>query len=84
MQLLASLFIYIQLHAEPASYDWQVVKFQMRAEWRSAWTMYGVLCVPTFGDTMMPLLFANNLTIQLKVSVSTIYLQFCIKSFFKC
>ena len=49
-----------QLLAQMVSYDWQEVTFQMRAEWRSASTISGVLYVTIPGDTMMPRWCADN------------------------
>ena len=39
----------------------------MKAEWRSALTMSGVLCVMTSGEVLMLLLCVNNWDILLKV-----------------
>ena len=44
------LVIYTQLLAQMGNCDWQEVTFQMKAEWKSALTMCGVLCVMTPGE----------------------------------
>ena len=71
MQLVKS---FTQLLAQLVSYDWQEVTFQMRAEWRSASTISGVLYVTIPGGTMMPLLCADNWTTYPMVSTSIIVL----------
>ena len=44
------LVIYMQLLAQMDNCDWQEVTFQMKAEWKSAPTVSGVLCVMTPGE----------------------------------
>ena len=42
------------------SYDFLEVTFQMKAEWRSASTICGALCVATLGEKLMPLWCVEN------------------------
>ena len=48
-----AMFYCIQLLAQVVSCDWEEVTFQMKAEWRSASTTLGVLCVMTPGEVVM-------------------------------
>jgi len=47
--------------------DLQEATLQMKAEWRSAWTTCGALCVMTLGEFLMLLWCADNLATILKV-----------------
>ena len=49
--------------------DWQVVTLQMKAEWRSVLTMYGVLCVLIPGGTLMLLWYVGSWATLHKVSI---------------
>jgi len=53
------------------SYGLLEVTLQMRAEWRSVWTLCGVLCVITLGGVLMPLWCVDNWDILVKVSKHT-------------
>ena len=52
------------------NYGWQEVTLQMRAEWRSALTMCGVLCVVTPGEGQLPPWYVDNWDTSLKVGPS--------------
>ena len=47
------LIFHLQLHVQTVKYDWQEVTLPMKAEWRSASTTCGVLCVMTPGEVLM-------------------------------
>jgi len=50
----------VKPHVSMVNYDWQVVTLQMKAEWRSVLTMYGVLCVLIPGETLMLLWYVGS------------------------
>ena len=60
MQKLVINAILLQFLAQLVNSDWLVLMFQMRAEWRSVWTMYGALCVMMVGAVLMPLWCVNS------------------------
>ena len=62
-----SLTYRAQFHVQVVSCDWQEVTFQMKEEWKSAWTTCGVLCVMIPGEIQMQLWCVNNWDIPLKV-----------------
>ena len=66
MNIIFFYIYYAQLFAQLVSCDWQEVTFQTKAEWRSAWTICGVLCVMTPGITLMlPWCVDNLVTLQM-------------------
>ena len=62
-----SLTYHAQLPVQLVSYDWLEEALQMKAEWRSAWTTCGELCVMTPGETLMPLWCVDSWVTLLKV-----------------
>ena len=58
-----NFFYCTQLFAQLVSCDWQEVTLQTKAEWRSAQTICGVLCVMIPGIALMLLWCVNNLDI---------------------
>ena len=59
--------LYIQPLVHLVSCDWQEVIYKMKAEWRSVWTMNGVLCVMAPGEKLMLLWCVSSWDTTLKV-----------------
>ena len=66
--LILLLILWTQLLAQLDSYDWWEATLPMRAEWRSAWTICGVLCVMTPGEPLKLLWCVDSWDTPLKVS----------------
>ena len=60
--------LWTQLCVQLVNYDWQGETLQMKAEWRYAWTIGGVLCVMITGETLRLLWCVDNWAPTLKVA----------------
>ena len=50
-------------------FDWLIVSYQRKEQWKCVWMQCGVACVTGGGITRMHLWFADNLDIQLQVRI---------------
>ena len=66
---------FLQPHVSMVNCDWQVVTLQMKAEWRSVLTMYGVLCVLIPGETLMLLWYVGSWDTLHKVSIRSLFMD---------